>query len=215
MKIIDVEQGTEEWLAARAGKLTASKISDVMARGRNGSPSKTREKYLGEIVSERLTGQPSRMSFKSQSMAWGNETEDQARAVYTMTTGNIVQQVGMVIHPECDLFAASPDGLIGDDGGLEIKCPDTHTHIKNLEERRVPPEYVKQIQWNLACTDRAWWDFMSFDPSMPDHMQAMIVRMERNEDMIEEMLAAAHAFNADVEAKIARLVSIYGEEMAA
>lgn len=200
-----IEQGTEEWHRARAGKITASRISDVMAKGRGNAPSATRAKYLGEIVASRMTGEPSRMSFRSASMDWGNETEDQARAVYTMETGLDVLEVGICLHPDDETFAASPDGLVGDDGGLEIKCPDTHTHIATLLAQKVPANYLKQIQWNMACTGRLWWDFMSFEPTMPEHLKSFICRVERDNDLIREMEEAATAFNADASETIEQL----------
>ena len=207
-------QGTDEWRLARLGKVTASNIAAVMAEGRSGKPSATRANYIAQLVSERLTG-TAYETFTSAAMAHGTETEDQARAVYTMNTGLSVVQVGFVQHPRIQFAGASPDGLIGEVGGLEIKCPNTATHIATLRGASVDGGYMKQVQFNMACTGRNWWDFVSFDPRLPDEMQMHIRRIHRDSDAIIEIEAAVEALLSDVSEIEADLRKAYMKEAAA
>lgn len=197
-------QGSEEWFEARLGKVTASKIAAVMASGRDGKPSATRANYEAQIVVELLTGRAAE-SFQNDAMRHGTETEAQARASYTFETGRDVQEVGFVPHPRIAMAGASPDGLVGDEGLVEIKCPNTATHIATLLSRKTPTEYMKQMQFQMACTGRAWCDFVSFDPRLPDDLQMIAIRVPRDEAMIEEIEAAIIVFLADVDAKIEAL----------
>lgn len=197
-------QGTEEWHMARLGKVTASSISDVMAEGRSGKPSATRANYEARLVAERLSGRPAE-TFRSAAMDHGVETEAQARACYTMATGRNVEEVGFVPHPTISDAGASPDGLVGDDGLVEIKCPNTATHIASLLSERIPDAYAKQMQFQMACTGRAWCDFVSFDPRMPDEMQLWIKRVPADAAVIGEIEAAVRAFLGDVSATISSL----------
>ena len=206
-------QGSDEWRAARLGKVTASNIAAVMAEGRSGKPSATRANYIAQLVSERLTGVPYE-TFTSSSMQHGTETEDQARAVYTMNTGLSVQQVGFIQHPRIAGAGASPDGLIGDFGGLEIKCPNTATHIATLRGASVDGGYMKQVQFNMACTGREWWDFESFDPRLPDEMQMHVRRIKRDELAISEIEAAVIELLAEVEKITSELRSTYMKDAA-
>ena len=197
-------QGTEEWHMARLGKVTASCISDVMAEGRSGKPSATRSNYEARLVAERLSGRPAE-TFRSSAMDHGVETEAQARACYIMATGRNVDEVGFVSHPTISDAGASPDGLVGDDGLVEIKCPNTATHIASLLSERIPDAYAKQMQFQMACTGRAWCDFVSFDPRMPDEMQLWIKRVPADAAVIGEIEAAVRAFLGDVSATISSL----------
>jgi len=206
-------QGTEEWRFARLGKVTASKIADVMAEGRGGKPSATRANYIAQLVSERLTGVPYE-TFTSAAMQHGTETEAQARAVYTMNTGLSVVEVGFVPHPTIEGAGASPDGEVGADGGLELKCPNTATHIATLRGASIDGGYMKQVQFNMACTGRKWWDFCSFDPRLPDEMQLHIRRVYRDESAIAEIEAAVQELLADVEKIVAELRDTYMKEAA-
>jgi len=156
------DQGTDEWLRERAGKVTASRIADVMAKGRGSAPSATRANYMAELVAERLTGEPT-VGFTNAAMQHGTETEPQARAQYMMRTGLDVQEVGFVTHPSLAMSGASPDGLAGADGLVEIKCPNTATHIQTLRGKAIDRKYVLQMQWQMTCTGREWCDFVSFD----------------------------------------------------
>ncbi len=179
-------QGSQEWFTARLGKVTASRICDVVAKGRSDAPSISQENYRAQIVAERLSGRVAE-SFSSAAMAWGTETEPQARACYTLQTGNAVVECGFVPHPGIEMAGASPDGLVGDDGLVEIKCPNTSTHIKTLLARKAPAEYLKQMQWQMACTGRAWCDFVSFDPRVGDDHALTVIRVLRDDDDIRDL----------------------------
>lgn len=208
-----IQQGTSEWHQARLGKVTASKLSDVMATGRGGAPSATRATYRAQLVVERLTGNPTE-GFTNAAMAYGTETEPQARATYILTTGRMVEEVGFIGHPAIAMAGASPDGLIGADGLIEIKCPNSATHIATLRGAEIDGKYLKQMQWQMACTGRAWCDFVSFDPRLPDEMQLHIRRVGRDPAMIVEMETSVRAFLAEVDEEIAALRKIYMKEAA-
>lgn len=210
MKIIDCEQGSPEWLAARLGKVTASRVSDVTAKGGGAC----RARYMAELISERLTGLR-RDGFKSASMERGNEQEESARRRYQFMADMVVSTVGLVLHPTIDNAAASPDGLAGDQGIVQFKCPDTHTHIDTLRGGSVPGSYQKQMQWEMACTGRAWCDFVSFDPRMPEDMQMRIIRFPRDPKMIVDLEREVRAFLAEVDANIADLLARYRQHEAA
>lgn len=197
------EQGSAEWLAERAGRVTASKIGDVMmAKTTAGF-----QNYLAQLVCERLTGQPVD-TFKGEAMEHGNETEPQARAFYELESGNEVQECGFILHPKLEWSGASPDGLIGGDGLVEIKCPQPAKHIKNLMGGSIDRGYTLQMQWQMACTDRQWCDFVSFNPSFPDHLKLHIQRVHRDAELIEEITAATTKFLAEVDAKLRALESM-------
>ena len=202
--MLDMEQGTPEWLQARCGLITASKISDVMSKGRGSAPSATRATYMGQLIAERLTGNPT-AGFSNSSMDWGTETEPQARAEYTMRTGNMVDEVGFVPHPTLGKAGASPDGLVATDGLVEIKCPNTATHITSLLGGSIKGGYRLQMQWQMACTGRKWCDFVSFDPRMPDDMAYHCTRVGRDNDEIAAITTAISAFEAELEALITNL----------
>lgn len=197
-------QGSDEWKQARLGKVTASKITDVMAQGRGGQPSATRATYMGQLIAERLTGVPYD-SFKSEAMEWGTETEAEARNAYAFMHDVDVQEAGFIPHPMIEETGASPDGFVGEDGLTEIKCPNTSTHIKMLMSGAAPAQYIKQMQWQMACTGRDWCDFISYDPRLPEHLQMIVVRVERDDDLITEMEAAVTAFLAEITDTIEQL----------
>lgn len=198
------EQGTREWIEARLGKATASRMADIMAKTKTGYGA-SRANYMAEIITERLTGAPADR-FTNAAMQWGTETEPQARAAYEFTTGFDVVEVGFIGHPSIAESGASPDGLVGDDGMIEIKCPNTATHIETILSGDVPDKYVKQMQWQMACTGRAWCDFVSFDPRLPPDLMLWIRRVERDAGMIAEMEAEVVAFLSETETKIESLM---------
>lgn len=181
-----MKQGTDEWFTARLGKATASRIADILAKTKTGEPA-ARANYRAELVAERLTGKQQE-SFTTKQMQWGTDSEPLARAAYEAETGNLVTETGLVDHPSIDMAGASPDGLVGADGQIECKCPNTKTHIETLLANAVPSQYMPQIQWQLACTGRAWCDFVSFDPRMPIEQQLFIKRVPRDEAYITETL---------------------------
>jgi putative phage-type endonuclease len=201
-----IEQGTPEWFAQRLGKVTASRIADIMAKTKTGV-SASRGNYLAQLVAERLTGQ-SADTFKSGAMQHGTETEPQARMVYEAETGQIVTEVAMINHPTIEMSGASPDGFVGTDGLVEIKCPNTSTHIASLMADKAPSGYIPQMQWQMACTGRAWCDFVSFDPRMPEDMQLLIKRVPRDEALIAEYEAEVIKFLAEVQETVDKLIAL-------
>ena len=207
MIILDVEQGSDEWKAARLGRVTASRVADMTAKTKTGWGA-SRANYLAELVAERLTGAPAER-YTNAAMEWGSENEAAARSVYEMMTDATVEQVGAVLHPSIDMALASPDGLVGTDGLVEIKCPSTATHIDTLLTQTIPDKYIKQMQFQMACTGRAWCDFVSFDPRMPGDMQLFIKRVNRYDELIAELEKETRIFLAEVDATIAALIAKY------
>jgi putative phage-type endonuclease len=201
-----IEQGTPEWFAQRLGKVTASRISDIIAKTKTGV-SASRGNYLAQLVAERLTGQTAD-SFKSGAMQHGTETEPQARMAYEAETGLMVSEVAMIEHQTIAMSGASPDGLVGEDGLVEIKCPNTSTHIATLLADKAPSGYIPQMQWQMACTGRQWVDFVSFDPRMPEDMQLFIKRVPRDNALIAEYEAEVVKFLAEVQETVDKLVAL-------
>jgi putative phage-type endonuclease len=200
-----MEQGTEEWKKERLGKVTASRLADVMARTKSGW-SASRANYAAQLIVARLTGVHGE-TFTNAAMQWGIDTEPKARIMYELMTDNAVSQIAYVNHPTIKMSGCSPDGLIGPDGLIEIKCPNTSTHIDFLLGEPIDDKYMKQMQWQMACTERAWCDFVSFDPRMPAKMQMKIVRVPRDDLLIHDYGVAVEAFLAEIDAKIERLRS--------
>lgn len=198
-----MEQRSPEWFAARAGRVTASRIADVMARTKTGWGA-GRVNYMAQLVVERMTGlcDP---GFSNAAMQWGTEKEPEARDCYTFERGLTVIEEGFVPHPTIAMAGASPDGLVGDDGLVEIKCPNSATHIDTLLGAPIADKYVKQMQFQLACTGRRWCDFVSYDPRLGVDMQLHIERVERDDAVIAEIEAAVTDFLAEVDAKCAAL----------
>lgn len=201
-----IEQGTPEWFAQRLGKVTASRVADIIAKTQSGAAA-SRKNYLAQLVAERLTGQAAD-SFKSGAMQHGTETEPMARMAYETETGLMVTEVAMIQHPKIEMAGASPDGLVGEDGLVEIKCPNTSTHISTLMADKAPSGYMAQMQWQMACTGRAWVDFVSFDPRMPEDMQLFIKRVPRDEKLIAEYEAEVVKFLAEVQETVDKLIQL-------
>ena len=198
-QIVVAEQRTEEWYKARLGKATASRFKDVLATTRSGY-SASRQNYMAELVTEILTGQPA-STYSSAAMEWGTETEPVARLEYTLETGNEVEETGFWLH-EILPVGASPDGLVGEDGLIEIKCPNTATHIETLRTKKLPKQYVAQVQGQLWITDRRWGDFMSYDPRLPENAQKVIIRVERDDEFIQNLQAELEIFMREVEEQV-------------
>ena len=194
-------QGSDEWQEIRCGKVTASKITDIMAKLKSGKPAAGRATYMGQLIAERLTGVKSD-SFSSTAMQWGIETEPQARAAYEFAKEVEVEQIAFMDHPSIELAGMSPDGLIGKDGLFETKCPNTATHIDFLITKKIPKKYIDQMQWQMACSGRKWCDYMSFDPRMPEHLNKMIIKVNRDDKYIQEMEIEVIKFNSEIEEKI-------------
>ncbi len=207
------QQGSAAWFAARCGCLTASRIGEATKRVKSGAWSAERRGVMAELVAERLTGEAAQ-HFVSSAMRWGTEQQPAAAQGYTFLTGRDVREVGFVPHPRIQDSGASPDGLIGEDGGVEIKAPIAENHIATLlagmdVQDYVPPEHLPQIQWGMACTGRAWWDFVSFDPRMPAHLQVYIARVDRDEAAIAALEADARVFLDELAAQVERLHALY------
>lgn len=208
-----MEQGSPEWMAARAGKLTASRIADALAKTKTGWGA-SRANLRAALVLERLTGQPSD-SYTNAAMQWGTDTEPQARAAYEFYRDCDVEQVAFVGHPRIAMCGCSPDGYVGGDGLIEIKCPSQATHLETLLGAGIDGKYIKQMQWQMACTGRLWCDFASFDPRFPAGMQLHVRRVNRDDTMIADMEREAVAFLAEVEAALTQLGTLYGIREAA
>ncbi|CAB4145847.1 phage_rel_nuc, putative phage-type endonuclease [uncultured Caudovirales phage] len=207
---ISSQQRTAEWFQARLGKVTASRVADVVATTKSGYAS-SRANYMAELVAERLTGK-SAERFVSSAMRWGTDTEPAARVAYEIISGAIVKETGLVDHPRIEMSGASPDGLIGTDGLVEIKCPNTSTHIDTLLLQEVPERYYTQIQWQLACTDRKWCDFVSFDPRMPENMQVFVTKVTRDMVAIGKLETEVSIFLGELNDKVNTLISIFGRD---
>lgn len=201
------EQRSAQWFADRWGKATGSRFSDIMAKTRSGY-SASRKNYLAELVIERLTTPPEEdTGYKSEAMQWGIDQEPTARLAYELTTGNEVEDAYFVKHETLEA-GASPDGYIGKDGLIEIKCPNSATHLETLRTQDVPNQYTAQIQGQLWMTGRDWCDYVSFDPRFPDNAQLFIKRVARNETYIKQLEAEVATFLREVEAEV-KLVREY------
>lgn len=180
-----IEQGSDDWLRLRAGKFTGSRFDDLTARNKKtGAKLKSFHDAVWDAVVERMTGQPQE-SVSSYSLQWGTDLEPYAREAYELATGNFVTQAPFIEHPLFSFAGCSPDGLIDDDGGLELKCPkNSAIHLARWLDG-VPEEYVPQVQGSMWVTGREWWDFASYDPRMPPKFRLMKVRVYRDEDFIK------------------------------
>lgn len=207
MKTIDFPQGSPEWLAARSGRVTASRINDVMAKIKTGEAAARRD-YKFELVTEILTGQPTPSIFQNDAMKWGTEQEPFARAAYECAVGLLVDQVGLVLHPTIERGAASPDGLVGKLSLVEIKCPKTATHIGYMMDRGAPRQYQNQMLWQMACTERLSCDFVSFDPRLPKGIQLFMVTFKRDENRIREIESEVTSFLSEVDWIVSKLMGM-------
>ena len=201
-----MEQGTNEWKECRVGKVTASRVADVVAKTKSGY-SASRDNYMAQLVCERLTGKPAE-SFSNAAMQWGTETEPLARAAYEAKMDVLVDEVGFIDHPSIVNSGASPDGLVGIDGLIEIKCANTSTHIDTLLSQTVPKKYADQIFWQMACTNRDWCDFVSYDPRLPPDLQLFIKRIPRDDKYIKLLEAEVIEFLTETAHKVAQLLNL-------
>lgn len=208
-----MEQRSTEWFAARCGRVTASRVADVIAKTKSGY-STSRANYAAQLVCERLTGNVSE-SYQNEAMRWGTEKEPEARNLYAFMHDADVEEVGFIIHPKIPMSGASPDGLVGSDGLVEIKCPITATHIEVLQTGCIPSKYLTQMYWQMACTGRQWCDFVSFDPRMPETMQLFVQRVERDNEVINKLELEVVSFIADVSRTVNFLKARYERKTAA
>jgi putative phage-type endonuclease len=210
---INVEQGSEEWLAARAGRVTASRLADVLATTKSGYAA-SRKNYAAQLFVERMTGEPAGNGFVSPEMRWGNDHEPEARALFEFRYGYTVRQLGLVLHPEWDWAAASPDGLIvpernnniGIKAGVEFKCPNTATHLETIETHKIKSNYYAQMQWNMECTDSDTWFFVSYDPRVKvERLQFLVMVVGRDEAFLKNARKELVKFNDEVDERVAKL----------
>ncbi|WP_295732167.1 lambda exonuclease family protein [uncultured Bartonella sp.] len=193
----EILQRTPEWFELRLGKVTASRIGDLMAKTRSGY-SASRANYMTELAIQRLTGAVGQ-GFTSPAMQWGTEQESNARNAYSFFTENEVEEIAFINHPTIEQAGASPDGLVGDDGLVEIKCPNTATHLDTLLTGKINNKYILQMQWQMACSGRKWCDFVSFDPRFPEDLKIFIKRVERDDKLIAEITAEVKKFLAELD----------------
>ena len=208
MRLLTASQNNADWLSSRAGKITASRMADVLAFGkRDGKPLKARMDYIGEIIAEILTGEP-RTPARAASLDWGHDVEAAARSAYEASTGEVVEVVGFALHESLDYVGASSDGLVGHRGQIQIKCPaNAAVHIDTLTDG-MPEEHIPQIQAELFVTGRAWSDFVSFDPRMPPHLRLYRQRIERDEAYIQTIAEACASLWEEVQTRLDRLQSM-------
>lgn len=198
------EQRTPEWFAERLGKITASRIADVVGKTKSGSYGAARKNYMAELLCQRLTGQQEE-KFTSDAMRHGTDTEQAARAMYMLETGADVTETGFIPHPTIAMSGASPDGLVGEDGLIEIKCPNTATHLEFLQSRKPKHEYLLQMQWQMACTGRQWCDFVSYDDRLPEKLAYRCIRIPRDNKLITELEEEAVKFLTELDKTVRQL----------
>ncbi len=217
MRVVNCEQGSAQWLQIRTGKITASRVAECLSKykslgpKKDGTPRKNdrsncetaeRMNYRIDLIVERLTGR-STENFVSPEMIWGRDNEDAARIAYELSQDVMTERVGFILHPSYDFCGASPDSLVGNNGGLEIKAPKSATHWKWRREKVVPEEYQPQCLLNMLCAEREWWDFCSFDPRLPEGANLFIVRMHRDEERIKAMEEEMLRLDEEIESEIA------------
>jgi putative phage-type endonuclease len=202
---INVEQGSDAWHKARLGHITASHISDVMAKGKGKEESVTRYNYKVKLVAERMTGVSASDGYTNSAMEWGVDQEQFACMAYEAREETFLTRTGFWLHPTIDWLGVSPDRLVGDDGLVEVKCPNTPTHVQYLLNREVPAKYFNQIQCQLWVTNRLWCDFVSYDPRLPLHKQLLILRVHRDQHVIALMQEEVQKFLGEVEDLIIKL----------
>jgi putative phage-type endonuclease len=200
-----MEQRTDDWFAARLGKVTASRVADVIAKTKTGYGA-GRANYMADLVVERLTGQKA-SSFSNAAMEWGTQTEPQAKAAYAAKTGILVEDVGFIDHPTVAMSGASPDGF-AEDGLIEVKCPNTATHLEYVLAELPPFKYFTQMQWQMACTGRPWCDFVSYDPRLPERLQLLVVRVPRDDDYIKILEQEVTTFLQELDDKLNKLEKV-------
>lgn len=203
------EQQTEAWRQARVGKVTASRVQDIIATVKSGGLSAGYKNYMAELVAERLTGVPQGSDFQSAAMIAGSAMEAEARAIYAFMRNTPIVEVGFVKHPLIRDAGCSPDGYVGDEGLVEIKCPNTATHIDTLLRGVIPIAYATQMHFQMACTGRRWCDFVSYDNRMPEHMRLWVRRVQRDQAIIEQLDDKVSDFLAELASTIDQLQRAY------
>lgn len=214
--LASIEQGSPEWKALRCGRVTASKVADVIAKNRDGkTPAASRANYKAALVLERMTGDVQDI-FQTPAMLWGIENEAAACDAYAEQNLVGLTQIGFVEHPTIAMAGASPDRLVGPDGLVEAKCPQPAAHLETLLSKTVPAKYRTQILWQLACMpERKWCDFISYHPSFPEPMRLFTQRIERDDAAIAELEEEVRKFIAEVDETEAQLRAEYAEQLEA
>lgn len=215
MRVIDCEQNSIQWHAARCGKVTGSRIADIMIKLASGKPSAMRATYMGELIAEQLSGAQPMDGYKSPAMKWGHENEDEADDRYAFLFNAETKKVGFVLHPTYDMAGASPDRLVGDKGLLQIKCPNSSTHADTLLGGPIDKKYLHQVQWEMCCAEREWCDFVSFDPRFPWGMQLHRTRITRDDILIKDMEREVTVFLSELADKKEKLEKLYLKREAA
>jgi hypothetical protein len=203
-ELLNIEQGSYEWAQARCGIVTASRCGDVVAMTKKGEERAERAHYRSELICEILTGHPYPRHV-TQEMQWGIEHEADARVAYELHRDVLVDTCGLVLHPDIARFGASPDGLVDEDGLIQIKCPNTTTHLGWMLAGTVPLEHCPQMLAEMSCTGRDWCDFVSFDPRLPAHLQLFVRRFHRDDQLVAKLEAEVVHFNRQIEEVLAAL----------
>lgn len=199
-----IEQNTDAWRYQRGGKITGSRFADVLAK----PDTAAYRNYLLQVATERLTGEWQGPNYQSAEMIWGTEQEPFAKARYEAVTGDLITACGYIAHPDHWFAGASPDGLLGQDGCIETKCPKSTTHVEYLRDRKLPAKYRPQVQGQMWCAGKTFAHFVSYDPRMPEHLQLLIVPVERDDVYIAKLQTAVLEFNAEVESLLSQLKGI-------
>ena len=202
-----IEQGTPEWHQIRLGKVSASRMAELLAKTKTGAFAASRAKYMAQLLCERMTGEPTEF-FTSQAMQRGVDVEPVARAAYEAENLTSVEQVAWVEHPTIPFSGCSPDGLVGEHGLIEIKCKEIHNHLDSILNDRIDPDHQTQMMWQMACTGRKWCDYVCFDDRAPEGLQLFIKRLERNDELIQKMEDEVRTFLKDLESMIQKLNEI-------
>ena len=204
-ELFQCEQGSDLWARARCGKVTASRCAEVSAVRQDGDEASKRRAYRNELMVEILTGRPV-LHRVTREMQWGIDQEEFGRSAYEMARGVLVRTCGFVVHPDIERFGCSPDGLVGHDGMIQIKCPNTTTHLAWMLSGSIPIEHLPQMLGELSCNpERTWIDFVSFDPRLPSHLQTYIRRFQRDEKLIFALEANVVHFNHEIDAELEKL----------
>ena len=200
-----MDQRSPDWFKARLGKVTASRVADVVAKTKSGV-SASRTNYLAQLICERLTETVAE-GYTSVEMQWGTDQEPYARAAYSAKVGELVEEVGFIDHPTINGAGASPDGLVAE-GLVEIKCGNTSTALDWILSGKPPTKYITQMQWQMACTDKPWCDFVSYDPRLPENLRLLVIRVDRDDDRIKELEREVKEFLQELDDKVNKLKKV-------
>jgi putative phage-type endonuclease len=202
-----IEQGSEAWKLLKVGKVSASRMAELLAKTKTGAFAASRAKYMAQLLCERMTGEPTEF-FTSQAMQRGTEIEPVARAAYEAENLTSVEQVAWVEHPTIPMAGCSPDGFVGEHGLVEIKCKEIHNHLDSILNDRIDPDHQAQMMWQMCVTGRQWCDYVCFDDRAPEGLQLFVKRLHRDEEKIKQMEDEVRTFLKDLENMIQKLNEI-------